>query len=168
MMHLPIMMMMTNIVFYIHVIINFTFIFCSLAFWNLNFLSYKPTAREETLVEMEQDLEHDNSLQKTFCERVVNVQQEKSNKCNLCDYASTRAGNLKTHLQRHSGEKTNKCNQCDYASSEASNLRTHLKTHSGEKSNKCNLCDFASIKASDLRRHLGICSFFLLPSLFWL
>ena len=38
------------------------------------------------------------------------------------------------------GEKPNKCNQCDYASSDASNLRTHLKTHNGEKSNKYNQC----------------------------
>ena len=30
-----------------------------------------------------------------------------------------------------------KCNQCNYASSRAGNLREHLKTHSGEKSNKC-------------------------------
>ena len=26
-------------------------------------------------------------------------------------------------------EKSNKCNQCDYASSRADNLKTHLKTH---------------------------------------
>ena len=54
----------------------------------------------------------------------------------------------------HSGEKSNKCNQCDFASSYASALRTHLKTHSGEKSNKCNQCDYAASLASNLRRHL--------------
>ena len=32
-----------------------------------------------------------------------------------------------------SGEKTNKCNQCNYASSRAAVLRIHLKKHSGEK-----------------------------------
>ena len=60
----------------------------------------------------------------------------KSKKCNQCDYASSRAGDLRRHLKTHSGEKSNKCNQCDYASSQAGNLRTHLKTQSGEKSNK--------------------------------
>ena len=54
----------------------------------------------------------------------------------------------------HSGEKSNKCNQCDYASSYAHYLRTHLKMHSGEKSNKCNQCDYVSFEASNLRRHL--------------
>jgi len=57
-------------------------------------------------------------------------------------------------LKLHSGEKSNKCNQCDYASSFASDLRTHLKRHSGEKSNKCSQCDYASIYASTLRTHL--------------
>ena len=32
----------------------------------------------------------------------------------------------------------NKCNQCEFATSYASALRTHLKTHREEKSNKCN------------------------------
>ena len=30
--------------------------------------------------------------------------------------------------------KANKCNQCNYASSRAGHLRRHLKTHSGDKS----------------------------------
>ena len=87
----------------------------------LSFLSFNLTARGDTacqLVEMEQILE-----------------QEKSNKCNLCEYASSRAGHLRTHMKMHSGEKSNKCSQCDYASSQAGNLRTHMKTHTGEKSN---------------------------------
>ena len=58
---------------------------------------------------------------------------EKPNKCNQCDYASSRADTLRAHLKTHSGEKSNKCNQCDYASSEAGNLRSHMKIHSGEK-----------------------------------
>ena len=34
-----------------------------------------------------------------------------------CDYAISRAENFRTHLKNHSGEKSNKCNQCDFASS---------------------------------------------------
>ena len=59
----------------------------------------------------------------------------KSHKCNQCDFATSQAGNLKTHLKTHSGEKANKCNQCNYASSQAGNMKTHLTTQCGEKSN---------------------------------
>ena len=79
----------------------------------------------------------------------------KSNKCNQCNYASSRAGHLRQHLKTHSGEKSNKCDQCDFASSQAGHLRTHLKTHNGEKSNKCNQCDYVSSEAGDLRKHTG-------------
>ena len=78
----------------------------------------------------------------------------KLNKCSQCDYVSSNASALKTHLKMHIGEKSNKCNQCDFASSEASKLRRHLTTHSGEKSNTCNQCDFASSQAGNLQRHL--------------
>ena len=35
---------------------------------------------------------------------------------------------------RNNEDKSNKCNQCEYASLRAHNLRMHLITHSGEKS----------------------------------
>ena len=76
----------------------------------------------------------DRSKDKTIEEvsMTETTSREKTNKCNQCGYASSYAGNLRTHLKTHTGEKPNKCNQCDYASSYASALRTHLKTHSGE------------------------------------
>ena len=106
------------------------------------------------LVEIEQILEPDHSMQKNISERVANVQREKSNNCNLCDYASSHAGHLRTHLKTHIGEKLNKCSQCDFASIQAGDLRTHLKMHSGEKPNKCNQCGYASIRASQLVTHM--------------
>ena len=69
--------------------------------------------------------------------RKTNNGGDKSNKCHQCNYASSQAGHLRTHLKTHSGEKSNKCNKCDYASSRGDVLKTHLKTHSGEKPNKC-------------------------------
>ena len=76
-----------------------------------------------------------------------------SNKCNHCDYATSHAGSLKTHMKTHTAEKSNECSLCNYASSRADSLRTHMKKHTGEKSNKCSLCDYASSQAGDLRRH---------------
>ena len=64
------------------------------------------------LVEIEQILEPDHSMQKNISERVANVQREKSNNCNLCDYASSHAGHLRTHMKKHSGEKSNKNANC--------------------------------------------------------
>ena len=52
--------------------------------------------------------------------------------CNQCDFASSWADALRTHLKTHSGEKSNKCNQCDFAYSDPSSLWRHLKTHNGE------------------------------------
>ena len=106
------------------------------------------------LVEIEQILEPDHSMQKNISERVANVQREKSNKCNLCDYASSQAGHLRAHLKTHSGEKSNKCNQCDFACSDPSSLSKHVKRHAGQKPNKCNQCDYASTQAGNLRTHL--------------
>ena len=68
----------------------------------------------------------------TFASPSTSHSGEKTNKCNQCDFASSYAGALRTHLKTHSGEKSNKCNQCDYTSSQTSNLRTHFKMHSGK------------------------------------
>ena len=77
--------------------------------------------------------------------------EEKSDKCNQCNFASYQTGNLRTHLKMHIGEKSNKCNQCDYASSYASTLRAHLKNQWRKvKQNlfkKCNQCDYTSSQA---------------------
>ena len=82
------------------------------------------------MVEMGQDLS-ENGVNED--DPLRNTKNEGENKCNQCNYASSRAGRLRTHLKTHSGEKSNKCNQCDYATSLAGNLRRHMKRHSGEK-----------------------------------
>ena len=48
----------------------------------------------------------------------------------------TKTDTFRKHLQGHNEEKSNKCNQCDYASSQAGDIKRHLKAHNGEKSNK--------------------------------
>ena len=64
---------------------------------------------------------------------LITHSEEKSSKCNRCNYSSPKAGNLRKHLKVHSGEKANKCNQCDFAFAQTSHLRRHLKKHSAEK-----------------------------------
>ena len=82
------------------------------------------------MVVMEQNIE------KQMETNVRNIMGTDANKrTNKCSAASN---NLRKHAK-----KSYKCNQCDFASSYASALRTHLKKHSGEKPNKCNQCDFA-------------------------
>ena len=66
-----------------------------------------------------------NNLGKT--KHTVAMEQNLEN----CDFASY-------YLKTHSEEKLNKCNQCDYASSRAGHLKTHLKTHSGESQTNAN------------------------------
>ena len=138
--------------------INFTFTFSYLQFILVSVWNKQHTGNNTfELLMMGQNIIADG-----LSDSAVNViipMREKSNgektkKCNQCKYASSEAGNLRTHMKTHSGEKSNKCNQCNFASSYANALRTHLKTHSGEKSNKCNQCDYASYEASHLRRHL--------------
>ena len=106
---------------------------------------------------MEQNLQnYDLDLKDANVKIKITSNVIKSNKCNQCDYASSRASSLRTHLKTHSGEKQNKCNQCDFASAHVSYLKTHLKMHSGEKSNKCNQCDYAGSGPSYLRSHFKI------------
>ena len=111
----------------------------------------------KTLEMMEENrAQPDFSKEKTTVNGPVREKKngDQSNKCYLCDYASSRAGYLKRHMKTHRKEKPNKCNQCYFASIRAGDLRRHLKMHSGEKSNKCNQCDFASFMADSLRTHL--------------
>ena len=86
------------------------------------------------------DFDSNDENVKILKKKVNNV--IKSNKCNQCDYTSSREVDLRRHLKTHSGENLNKCNQCDYASSRVGDLSRHLITHSGEKSDTCNQCDF--------------------------
>ena len=76
---------------------------------------------------------------------------EKSDMCNQCDYASSLASDLRSHLKTDIGEK---CNHCNYTSFYARALVTHLKTHSGEKPNKCNQCGYACLDKTNLRKQM--------------
>ena len=64
----------------------------------------------------------------------------KSHKCSECDYASSQADVVRSHVIAHSGEKSQKCNKCEYLVSHANTLKVHMKIHPGENDVKCNIC----------------------------
>ena len=59
----------------------------------------------------------------------------KSHKCSECDYASSQADVVRSHVIAQSGEKSQKCNKC-----EKNTLKVHMKIHPGENDVKCNIC----------------------------
>ena len=85
---------------------------------------------------MDQNVEQHNSNKNKSSEQIPIREannEEKSSKCDQCDYASSHASKLRIHLKTHTGEKPNKCSQCDYASSYIGNLRKHIKKHLSNK-----------------------------------
>ena len=99
----------------------------------------------------------------TVCKNQINTTsvilhpllQAKPNKCNNCDFASAQAGNLRTHLIKHSGVKLHKCNQCDFTSYRKRNMTTHLETHNWEKLYKCTVEKRQTNAASAIMHLLG-------------
>ena len=110
-----------------------------ISFFILNFSSVKTKtyARDNTfqMLVMDQHLGQQSNVQERDPMGTETNNGENSNQC-------AQAGTLRNHFQ----EKSKKCNQCDFASSHGHHLKTHLKTHSGYKSKKCNQCDFDLLK----------------------
>ena len=76
------------------------------------------------MVGMDQNpVQNDSSFTNTKVTSWKTNNEDKSNQCNQCQYATPRASHLRTHLLTHSGEKPHKCSQCEYASFTAGNLR---------------------------------------------
>ena len=61
----------------------------------------------------------------------------KSHRCSQCDYASSDADVVRSHVIAQSGEKSQNCNKCEYLVSHANTLKVHMKVHPGENDVKC-------------------------------
>ena len=88
-------------------------------------------------------------LSSTCCEE----SQEKSQKCNKCEYLVSHANTLKVHMKIHPGENDVKCNICPSMLHE----EYTVKRKSFEvKSHKCNQCEYISDKSSNLTWAMSI------------
>ena len=63
-----------------------------------------------------------------------NSKQDKTHKCNQCDFTYTRANSLKARLKKHSGVKRYECDYCDYASVQAG-----IDLSDGQFSERCDV-----------------------------
>ena len=60
-------------------------------------------------------------------------------RCIYCQYASTNIGHFSNHMSAHYGESEYKCNICGLVARSHGDLKIHMDIHSGTKY-KCTFC----------------------------
>ena len=81
---------------------------------------------------------------------------QKPHNCTQCDYASSRAHDLRDHIKTHSWQKPKLCKRCEYSTIPSSSLTKLVLTHSGEEPHHCKECGSSFSQAQHLKTHLRI------------
>lgn len=86
---------------------------------------------------------------------VIFVKDKKHWKCPHCEKYFNQSGNLKAHINTHTGYKPYMCNLCKRSFAQKSNLNYHLKaSHDPQRPFKCNECDRAFSSMDQMVSHL--------------
>ncbi|XP_058462679.1 zinc finger protein 235-like [Malaya genurostris] len=73
---------------------------------------------------------------------VVIIKDKKHWKCPHCEKCFSQSGNLKAHINTHTGYKPYTCHLCKRSFAQKSNLNYHMKaSHDPQRPFKCNACD---------------------------
>ena len=78
-------------------------------------------------------------------------------KCSHCDYAASRSGNLKHHINSvHKHLRPFKCSHCDYVARQSYTLKKHTSSvHKHLHPFKCSHCDYAASQSDHLKHHIN-------------
>lgn len=86
---------------------------------------------------------------------VVYIKDKKHWKCPHCEKYFSQSGNLKAHINTHTGYKPYTCNLCQRSFAQKSNLNYHMKaSHDPTRPFKCNACDRAFPSMDQMVLHL--------------
>lgn len=87
---------------------------------------------------------------------VVYIKDKKHWKCPHCEKFFSQSGNLKAHINTHTGFKPYTCNLCQRSFAQKSNLNYHMKaSHDPQRPFKCNECDRAFASMDQMVIHLS-------------
>lgn len=86
---------------------------------------------------------------------VVYIKDKKHWKCPHCEKYFNQSGNLKSHINTHTGYKPYTCNLCHRSFAQKSNLNYHMRaSHDPQRPFKCNECDRAFTSMDQMVAHL--------------
>ncbi len=71
--------------------------------------------------------------------------------CQHCGKSCTLKGNIKKHIQIHTGDKPYACQQCGKSFTQSQRLKIHMRIHSSENIFTCNSVERISLKKETLK-----------------